>query len=73
MDKDGLKSASFGRILWRIDPFLDSDREANNERTFAPRQQILISKKAASREWLSKHFPTAADSHARNGGAVGKG
>jgi hypothetical protein len=31
-------------ILWRINPFLHSDRETNNETTFAARQQILIIK-----------------------------
>jgi hypothetical protein len=29
-----------GQILWRIDPFLGGDCEANNETTFAARQRL---------------------------------
>lgn len=44
MYKDCLKWCSFGKILWCIDPSLDSDHETNNERTVGARYQILISK-----------------------------
>jgi hypothetical protein len=39
-------------ILWRIDPFLGSDRGTNNETTFAARKQ------------LGKHVPAATETHA---------
>jgi hypothetical protein len=29
------------KVLWRIDPFLGTERETNNETTFAARQQIF--------------------------------
>jgi hypothetical protein len=38
-------------ILWRIDPFIGSDRGTNNE-TFAARKQ------------LGKHVPAATETHA---------
>jgi hypothetical protein len=36
------------KLLCRINPFLGSDRETNNETTFAVRQHILISKNRQS-------------------------
>jgi hypothetical protein len=50
-------------ILWRIDPFLGSDRESNTETISVARQQLINKHefKAAAREQLGKHVPVATD------------
>jgi hypothetical protein len=48
-------------MLWRIDPFLYSDRETTKQHAtdFNKQEQT-----AAARERFSKHVPAATDTHA---------
>jgi hypothetical protein len=62
------------KLLWRIDPFLGSDRETNNETTFAARQQVLISKNRRPLLWNGSVNTFRGNGYAcNNRGTVGNG